>query len=390
MTRFWITLEQGVRLVIRGIEQMHGGEIFVPKIPSMNLMEMAGVIAPGCDVEAIGIRPGEKLHEVLISEDEARQAIETEDMFVIQPAHPWWRKENWKQGRALPEGFRYSSDNNPQWLSAEDLYELMAESFPGPVPLPEEHELRVRAYEYGRCAIIQARMGSTRLPGKVLMDLGGETVLARVVRRLQRAGLIDEIVVATTTSAADNAIVSECERFSVAVFRGQENDVLDRYYHAAKWVDADAIVRITSDCPLIDPEITDNTIRAFVNCKPDYASNALQRTYPRGLDTEVIAWEALVRAWEGARFFTNVHMLRRTSTRIPIGFTFLQSQVKLITAITVGRSILPEDLAFIRTIYERMDNDDSFSWRDVLALLESEPQLTELNREVRQKALQEG
>ncbi len=145
MTRFWITLEQGVRLVIRSIEQMHGGEIFVPKIPSMNLLEMAEVIAPGCDVEAIGIRPGEKLHEVLISEDEARQAIETEDMYVIQPAHPWWRKENWDHARALPEGFRYSSDNNPQWLSAEELCEIMAESFPGLVPPPEEHELRVRA-----------------------------------------------------------------------------------------------------------------------------------------------------------------------------------------------------------------------------------------------------
>ena len=145
MTRFWITLEQGVRLVIRGIEQMHGGEIFVPKIPSMNLMEMAGVVAPGCDVEAIGIRPGEKLHEVLISEDEARQAIETDDMYVIQPAHPWWRKENWNQARTLPEGFRYSSDNNPQWLSADELYELMAENFPGLVPLAEENELRVRA-----------------------------------------------------------------------------------------------------------------------------------------------------------------------------------------------------------------------------------------------------
>ena len=128
-------------------------------------------------------------------------------------------------------------------------------------------------------------MGSTRLPGKVLIDIGGESVLARVVRRLRRADLIDEIVVATTTSAADNAIVSECERFSVAVFRGQKNDVLDRYYHAAHWMNADAIVRITSDCPLIDAEITDNTIRAFINGKPDYASNALQqlRRFDAGL-----------------------------------------------------------------------------------------------------------
>jgi UDP-N-acetylglucosamine 4,6-dehydratase len=145
MTRFWITLEQGVRLVIRGIEQMHGGEIFVPKIPSMNLMEMAGVIAPGCDVEAIGIRPGEKLHEVLISEDEARQAIETEDMYVIQPAHPWWRKENWNHARALPEGFRYSSDNNPQWLSTEELCELVGESSPLLVAWPQEEKLRAPA-----------------------------------------------------------------------------------------------------------------------------------------------------------------------------------------------------------------------------------------------------
>ena len=129
MTRFWITLEQGVRFVVRCIEQMHGGEIFVPKIPSMKLVEMAEAIAPGCEVEAIGIRPGEKLHEVLLSEDEARHALEMDDMYVIQPAHPWWRKENWKQARPLPEGFRYTSDNNPQWLSAEELYELVDAEF---------------------------------------------------------------------------------------------------------------------------------------------------------------------------------------------------------------------------------------------------------------------
>jgi len=145
MTRFWITLEQGVRLVIRGIEQMHGGEIFVPKIPSMKLVEMAEAIAPGCDMEAVGIRPGEKLHEVLLSEDEARHALELDDMYVIQPAHPWWRKENWKQARPLPEGFRYTSDNNPQWLSAEDLYELIGERSHA-LPVPQDPEPRVAAY----------------------------------------------------------------------------------------------------------------------------------------------------------------------------------------------------------------------------------------------------
>jgi UDP-N-acetylglucosamine 4,6-dehydratase len=145
MTRFWITLEQGVRFVIRCIEQMHGGEIFVPKIPSMTLLEMAEAVAPGCEIEAIGIRPGEKLHEVLLSEDEARNALEMDDMFVIQPAHPWWRKENWKQGRPLPDGFRYASDCNPLRLSADELYEFVGESSPVFVTWPSEEQLRTPA-----------------------------------------------------------------------------------------------------------------------------------------------------------------------------------------------------------------------------------------------------
>src|SRR5580700_92846 len=125
MTRFWLTLEHGVRFVVSCIEQMHGGEIFVPKIPSMKMVDLAKTIAPGCEIETIGIRPGEKLHEVLLSEDEARNALEVEDRYIIQPAHPWWKAENWKEGKALSDGFRYSSDSNPQWLTAEDLQELI-------------------------------------------------------------------------------------------------------------------------------------------------------------------------------------------------------------------------------------------------------------------------
>jgi len=100
---------------------MHGGEIFVPKIPSMRLADLAETIAPGCPVEYIGIRPGEKLHEVLVSDDESRQTVETEDMFVIQPAHPWWRAGNWGNAKALAEGFRYSSDTNERWLTRREL-----------------------------------------------------------------------------------------------------------------------------------------------------------------------------------------------------------------------------------------------------------------------------
>ncbi len=140
-------------------------------------------------------------------------------------------------------------------------------------------------------------MGSTRLPGKVMLDLGGVTVLARVVERLRRAHLVGELVIATTTDPADDVIVRECESLGVQTFRGAEKDVLDRYYQAALHFNAEAVVRITSDCPLIDPEITDNVIRVFLDQRPDYASNALQRTYPRGLDTEAIAFEALERTW---------------------------------------------------------------------------------------------
>ena len=126
MTRFWLTLEHGVKFVISCLEQMHGGEIFVPKIPSMRLLDLAETIAPGCEVENIGIRPGEKLHEVLVSEDESRNTLETEEMFVIQPTHPWWRSDNWVHARPLPEGFRYSSDANDRWLTRRELEELVA------------------------------------------------------------------------------------------------------------------------------------------------------------------------------------------------------------------------------------------------------------------------
>jgi len=112
--------------VIRCLEQMHGGEIFVPKIPSMRLLDLAETIAPGCQVEYIGIRAGEKLHEVLVSEDESRQTLETEDMYVIQPSHPWWKAENWINAKPLREGFRYSSDSNERWLTRRELEELVA------------------------------------------------------------------------------------------------------------------------------------------------------------------------------------------------------------------------------------------------------------------------
>jgi len=128
MTRFWITLEQGVRFVIRCIEQMQGGEVFVPKIPSMLIMDLAKAVAPECKIELIGIRPGEKLHEVLISRDESRHTVELEELFVIQPVYPWWKSANWSYGKPLPEGFKYSSDENERWLTIKELRQMVGES----------------------------------------------------------------------------------------------------------------------------------------------------------------------------------------------------------------------------------------------------------------------
>jgi UDP-N-acetylglucosamine 4,6-dehydratase len=121
MTRFWISLEMGVRFVIDCVERMHGGEIFVPRIPSTTIMDIAQAVAPEAKIEKIGIRPGEKLHEVLVSEDEARHTVELDDRFVIQPTHPWWATKSWEGGRSLQAGFRYSSDSNTEMLGVDEL-----------------------------------------------------------------------------------------------------------------------------------------------------------------------------------------------------------------------------------------------------------------------------
>jgi UDP-N-acetylglucosamine 4,6-dehydratase len=127
MTRFWISLDQGVRFVIRCIEEMRGGEVFVPKIPSMKMVDLANAIAPEAEIRLIGIRAGEKLHEVLISEDEARSTVELEDMYVVQPAAALWFGHQWSaKGRALPDDFHYASDNNDQWLTVEEIRAIVA------------------------------------------------------------------------------------------------------------------------------------------------------------------------------------------------------------------------------------------------------------------------
>lgn len=125
MTRFWITLDQGVQFVLDNLERMHGGEIFVPKIPSMNIMDLAKAIAPECDTKIVGIRPGEKLHEAMIMEDDARHTVEFDTYYVIQPEFPFWSKKFAEGGKELPVGFEYTSDKNTEWLTVEELIDLV-------------------------------------------------------------------------------------------------------------------------------------------------------------------------------------------------------------------------------------------------------------------------
>ena len=239
-------------------------------------------------------------------------------------------------------------------------------------------------------AVIQARMGSTRLPGKVLRDINGETMLSRVVQRVRRAKLLDQIVVATTVEAADDPIVVACNNLKVAVFRGSEKDVLDRYYQTSLAYNADAIVRITSDCPLIDPMLIDEVVQVFLQEAPDYASNALTRTYPRGLDTEVIAQPALTRTWSEATksyqrahvtpyIYQNPRLFRLVSVKSVTDFSHYRWTVDTI-----------EDLQLAEEIYSQLSDKPFFSWHEVLNLLNREHELEALNQHIEQKSLEEG
>lgn len=238
-------------------------------------------------------------------------------------------------------------------------------------------------------AIIQARVGSTRLPGKVLADLGGATALSRVIHRTRRATLLDEVIVATSVSPADAAVAAECDHLKTCCFRGSEHDVLDRYYQAALDCAADVIVRITADCPLIDPVLIDDLLSAFLSSNCDYASNALPHRYPRGLGVEAFTSEALLRAWNNAtQPYERVHVTPHFYQN-PQNFRVLSVAAEADFSRHRWTLDTPEDLKLIRAIYSRFGNHDDFHWRDVLDLLEREPHLAEINSHVPQKALQE-
>ena len=239
-------------------------------------------------------------------------------------------------------------------------------------------------------AIVQARLGSSRLPGKVLQPLAGEPMLVRVVRRLSRARTLDAVVVATSTAQADDAIVELGRREGWPVERGSESDLLDRYTSAAQAHAVKVVVRVTSDCPLIDPELVDEVVDAFSGSGADYASNTLEpRTYPRGLDIEVMTMTALSRAWredtnpawrEHATPYLYRHPERFRLLRVA-GFEDHSEHRWTVDT--------EADLELVRRIYDAFP-DDRFGWREVLELLEQHPDWSAINRGVPQKGVPRG
>jgi spore coat polysaccharide biosynthesis protein SpsF len=220
-------------------------------------------------------------------------------------------------------------------------------------------------------AIIQARMGSTRLPGKVMKNIRGKPVLWHVVLRVSQSACIDKIIVATTTEPDDDIIKEFCDAEKIPVFRGSKNDVLDRYYQCALQFKADVIVRITADCPLHDAKVIDRVIHEYTRGGYDYVTNTFEYTYPDGLDVEVFSINVLESAWKNA----NLDSEREHVT--PYIRNNLTTKSKNVTAVTkypLYRLTLdtPEDYIFITKIFESLDNY-SFGLDDVIAYLKNRP-----------------
>lgn len=235
--------------------------------------------------------------------------------------------------------------------------------------------------------IIQARMTSTRLPGKILKEVLHKTLLEYQLERLQRVELAHQIVVATTINDNDEPIVKLCRRLGISCFRGSEDDVLSRYYYAAREYEADVVVRITSDCPLIDPQLVDQVIRHYIDNSDhyDYVANILERTYPRGMDTEVFPFrileEAQLNAVEASER-EHVTPYMREAGRYRLGnvcYDVDQSRHRW----TVDQA---EDFELIKLILESFyPVNPHFTMGDVLNLLNEHPDWVKINAGVEQK-----
>lgn len=242
-------------------------------------------------------------------------------------------------------------------------------------------------------AIIQARMSSRRLPGKILELIGNEPLLAHVVRRAQASGVFSSVMVATSTDPSDDPVQDFCSSRNIPLFRGSLEDVLDRYFCAAKTLNADIIARITGDCPLLDPAVTRQVVETFDADRHDYVTNNVERTFPKGLDTEVFSMSALTAAHRSARlpserehvtpyFYKHPELWRIAHVK--------QDPDRSALRWTVDE---PRDLVFVRAVVEKLGNG-VFGQTEILNLLRSYPELQKINEgidpnEGYQRSLQE-
>jgi spore coat polysaccharide biosynthesis protein SpsF len=263
-------------------------------------------------------------------------------------------------------------------------------------------------------AIIQGRMSSSRLPGKILLEIAGKPMIQHVIERTQLARTLDAVTVATTTDPSDEAVAAFAISMGISHTRGSLHDVLDRYYQAAKTHQAEVIVRITADCPVIDPAVIDQTVQlvtqpATFNLQPvDFSCNRLPppfgRSFPIGLDVEVCTFAALARAWKESTetfhrehvmpfLYEGAHLALRTphiaEGTSPRGFRIAQLHHQPDYGSLRWTVDTPEDLAFIREIFAHLDGKPDFTWYDVLSIIQKEPELAEINAGIRHKTMTE-
>lgn len=231
-------------------------------------------------------------------------------------------------------------------------------------------------------AIIQARVNSTRLPRKMLLTLpNGKTILENVVDRVGKSRLVDQVIVATTAEQSDDEIVRLCQKRGFEVFRGSEEDVLDRYYQAAKKFAADRIVRITGDCPLIDPRIIDQVIQKHFAEGSDYTANAYKETYPDGLDVEIFTFAILEQAYKKAFLPSQREHPTQYIIRNPDKFKIGNLEYKKNLSDKRWTLDEPQDWLFIQEVFKGINKSDFFM-EDVLAFLEKNPHLEKINRRI--------
>jgi spore coat polysaccharide biosynthesis protein SpsF len=260
-------------------------------------------------------------------------------------------------------------------------------------------------------AIIQGRMSSSRLPGKILADIAGQPMLQRVFIRTSRAATVTETIFATTTDASDNPVAEYCDFSGIPFTRGSLYDVLDRYYQTAKQAKADVVVRVTADCPVLDPGLIDEVVRILLETgdwRFDFVANRLpppfHRTYPIGLDVEACTFDVLEKAWNDGKepqhrehvmpyFYEGVE-LETINRQLQTGISPRGFNIALLHHTTDFGDYrwtvdTLEDLEFMRQVYSRFNGRDDCSWEEVLELVHNEPELMQINATVKHKTLKD-